>query len=262
MSKLGQFFTPYWVAEHLVRQHFAFRADDVVIEPTCGKGSFLAAVPEHIQAIGVELDPVLAAEAHENTGRPVICGNILTVPLDVQPTIAIGNPPFSTELFQGILDRLARVMQPDSRAGFILPAYFFQYSDRAHRFAQRWVIRTEHIPRTIFPGLSKPLVFGLFELTKHGRLVGFSLYDEVQAMKLMSKPYRELMASAKRSVWKQVFIKAMARLGGVATLDELYLEIAPRRPTENVWWKEKIRQVAQELCDRTKPGVYQLRVAA
>jgi hypothetical protein len=257
-KKLGQFFTPYWVAEHLVNQYFSFSADDVVIEPTCGKGAFLAAVPDHVEAVGVEVDPVLADEARAETGRLVLCGDILMVPLDVHPTIAVGNPPFNTEIFQGILDRLARIMPAGSRAGFILPAYFFQYATRARRYAERWAIRTDHLPRSIFPGLTLPLVFGQFELAERGRLIGFTLYDEMASLQLMGAAYRELLHSAKRSPWKKVFIHAMARLGGEASLDDLYREIAPRRPTGNIWWKEKVRQVAQELCRRVDRGRYVL----
>ena len=53
---LDQYPTPAWVAECLVREHFAdLSAVDVVVDPTCGPGRFLQAVPSHVSAFGVEI---------------------------------------------------------------------------------------------------------------------------------------------------------------------------------------------------------------
>ncbi len=32
-------------------------SSDIVLEPSCGRGSFLTAIPQEIQAFGVEIDP-------------------------------------------------------------------------------------------------------------------------------------------------------------------------------------------------------------
>ena len=45
-TTLGQFFTPDWAAEALVEQHFGdLGLFDRVVEPSCGGGAFLRALP-------------------------------------------------------------------------------------------------------------------------------------------------------------------------------------------------------------------------
>jgi hypothetical protein len=257
-AELGQFFTPFWAAEWLIQHYFQFSLNDVVVEPTCGDGSFLCAIPKAIEAVGIEIDPDLAASAARTSGRRVICGDIRTVNLDIMPTVAVGNVPFKIELFQVILDRLKVWMPKDGRCGFVVPSYFFQSSSTALGYAEGWNIRTEHIPREIFPRLTKPLVFALFERARHGRLIGFALYEEMNAINQMAGRYRELLARSDNSVWKKVVIEAFAELGGVASLKDLYEVIAPKRPTHNKWWQPKIRQIVQEIGQRISRGRYSL----
>ncbi len=113
--KLGQYFTPDWLAEHVLDQvDFQGRPDQRVLDPTCGSGVFLLAVLRRIRAwwqrqeegrptaalcsqvldsvVGLELDPaaVLAARAnylmavadwlpeHTEVAIPVILGDVLT----------------------------------------------------------------------------------------------------------------------------------------------------------------------------------------
>ncbi|HVT35101.1 MAG TPA: hypothetical protein VHE37_05940, partial [Nevskiaceae bacterium] len=79
--ELNQFFTPLFVAEALVERYFShLTSRDLVLEPSCGDGAFLAAIPSHIPAVGVEIDPVMAQRARA-TGREVISGDFRTVPL-------------------------------------------------------------------------------------------------------------------------------------------------------------------------------------
>ncbi|PKO61476.1 MAG: SAM-dependent methyltransferase, partial [Betaproteobacteria bacterium HGW-Betaproteobacteria-17] len=93
-KKLGQYPTPVWVAQALIERYFDdLDASDCVIEPGCGPGAFLAAIPEHVQAIGVEIDAMIALEAASNTGRRILTRDFRSIQLDVQPTVVIGNPP-------------------------------------------------------------------------------------------------------------------------------------------------------------------------
>lgn len=46
-----------------------------------------------VQAIGIEIDPSLAEQAAQNTGRRIICGDFRTVEIDFNPNIILGNPP-------------------------------------------------------------------------------------------------------------------------------------------------------------------------
>lgn len=45
-KNLNQYFTPEWAAMEIVEEFFGkFNNNDRVLEPSCGKGSFLKAVP-------------------------------------------------------------------------------------------------------------------------------------------------------------------------------------------------------------------------
>lgn len=75
-KRLGQYPTPAWVAAALVREHFSdLGKDDVVCDPSAGPGRFLQAIPDDVYALGVELDPELAEQARELTGRTIITGD-------------------------------------------------------------------------------------------------------------------------------------------------------------------------------------------
>lgn len=64
MTGLCQFNTPVWVAQALVERHFPkLGTDDLVLEPSCGIGAFLQAIPAEVRAVGVEIDEALAHRA-------------------------------------------------------------------------------------------------------------------------------------------------------------------------------------------------------
>lgn len=89
-TSLCQFFTPLWIAEALVERHFpGLDKNDLVIEPSCGYGAFLAAIPQVVRAVGVEIDPLVAQVAHDQTGREIVVGDFRTIPLSVTPTAII-----------------------------------------------------------------------------------------------------------------------------------------------------------------------------
>ena len=55
----GQYMTPVWAARQLWDELFGdATARDVVVEPTCGDGRMLAAIPSWIEAHGYEIDPL------------------------------------------------------------------------------------------------------------------------------------------------------------------------------------------------------------
>src|SRR5271157_3605390 len=92
---MAQWFTPEWAASLLVSRTFPdLSPKSLVIEPTCGYGAFMKAIPEGVPVIGVEIDPELAEKARANTGRQVIAGDFTKVPLPDGVTAVIGNPPF------------------------------------------------------------------------------------------------------------------------------------------------------------------------
>ncbi|TAM87672.1 class I SAM-dependent methyltransferase [bacterium] len=237
--------------------------EDLVLEPSCGPGRFLAALPATVPAVGVEIDTALAAEARVRTGRRIIEGDFRTVHLDVQPTAVVGNPPFDLDVIDGFLARCHRLLPDGGRLGFILPAYIFQTASRVCRYAESWSIDQSLIPRNIFPGLSMPLLFALFSKDRRRTLVGFALYHETRDAKNLAERYRALLEDApKGGVWWAVVRAALMDLGGTGTVDQIARAIEGRRPTTTAWWREKVRQVLQARCVRSAPATYSLPATA
>lgn len=261
---LGQYMTPVWFAERIVERYFpALDAGDLVLEPSCGAGAFLHALPAHVPAVGVEWDAQLADQARRETGRRVITGDFRVVPIDVQPTAIIGNPPFKLELIEGFLARAHELLPDGGRAGFILPAYTFQTAETCCRLAERWSMAQELIPRNVFERISVPLLFAMFSKDRRRTLVGFALYAEAFDVLRMPAEYRAALAAG-AGVWRRLVLVALRRLGGRAGLAELYAELEGKRPGAGQWWREKVRQTLRVYADDFAPlgaGRYELREA-
>jgi adenine-specific DNA-methyltransferase len=101
---LGAFYTADPVARFLVR--WAIRkADDVILDPSCGDGVFLQAAAERIRDLGnvrpqiwgVDVDPVaLRSSSLRSSALHLLEANFFSVrPGDIPPVNAlVGNPPF------------------------------------------------------------------------------------------------------------------------------------------------------------------------
>lgn len=256
---LGQFFTPDWAAELLVERYFGdLTSADRVVEPTCGRGAFLRAIPGEVPALGVEIDERLAREAVRLSGRPVVVGDFRAVDLPWTPTAMVGNPPFSLRTIEGILERAHELLPDDGRVGLIVPCYVFQTPSSVERIAARWSVRQDMVPRTLFPGLSMPLCFALLHKGRTRGLVGFALYHEAAAVQRLQARYRTLLAEGEGSVWAAVTRAALEALGGRAKLADLYREIEGARPTPNPFWHAKVRQVVQRIATRVGEATWQL----
>lgn len=254
MRDLGQYMTPEWVAQALLERYYpGLGICDQVIEPTCGEGAFLRSLPDQVPALGVEIDPRLAAIARASSGRPVLVGDFRHVELPVRPTVLVGNPPFQLDVVLGILERAWELLPRDGEVGFILPAYTFQTATTVDRLAARWGIAQDMIPKNVFPRIRLPLCFARFTRGRRG-LVGFALYHEAAAVQRLQARYRALLAQGERSAWAAVTRAAMEQLGGAATLDELYREVEGHRPTTNRFWQAKVRQTVQRIGYRVGPG--------
>lgn len=260
-NSLGQFFTPAWAAEMLFDAHFGhLNASDMVWEPTCGSGIMLAAIPGHIPCIGSEIDPVMADRARIASGRPIITGSCLEVKLPAI-TAVFGNPPFNLTLFDRLLQRCVELLSIGNKAGFIIPAYFLQTSRTVMQLGRKWRIHQEIIPRDLFYGLSKPLIFSSFIRDNRPHLIGFRLFPELAAIKELSAKVQENLSTrihGTRSVWHETVKQVIANLGGTAPLSDIYRHIEGRRPTNNKFWKEKVRQVCQQSFERVQEGVYSI----
>lgn len=254
VQELGQYPTPVWVAEALVERYFPkLDRTDVVVEPSCGPGAFLSAIPRDVRAVGVEIDPRVAVQARRNTGREVITGDFREVELNFTPTAIIGNPPFNLQVIDGFLERAYQMLPNEGRIGMILPTYVFQTASRVVEYNKRWSLSQEMIPKNIYPRLSLPLVFAMFSKDRKRTLVGFALYGETLNVQMLPRPYREAMSDGGGPIWKNVVDQALQRLGGEATLKQIYNEVEGNRPTTNKFWREKIRQTLRVYDDRFQP---------
>jgi site-specific DNA-methyltransferase (adenine-specific) len=263
--KLDQYFTPTWAAELLVKRHFPeLRPGDVVTEPSCGDGRFLMAIPENVDAYGVEIDPDMASLAVANSGREVIVGDFCTVDLPRRPTVVIGNPPFQASLVDSFLDRCYEQLEYEGRVGFLLPVYMFQTAGTVMRYSRRWSLAQELVPRNLFERITKPLMFATFTKERKTVMSGLFLYREVHALESLKREFRELFVGngSKAGVWRETVYAALRICGGQATLPQIYACIENNRPTDNPHWREKIRQIAGAHFERVKPGEYKLREAA
>lgn len=260
-SQLSQWFTPEWVAQFLVERYFsALTAKDLVIEPSCGLGAFMKAVPEEVPVVGVEIDPTLAAKARENTGRRVITGDFAHVELPSGVTAMIGNPPFSLPTVETFLARAHSVLPKAGRLGLLLPTYHFQTFGRVDRWMQNWGLQVDMIPRGIFPGIRLPLAFCVFQKDSRHEPMGLALYTEAAAIANLAKDSQELLRNGRKqtSVWRALVSETLKQLGGRATLDQMYRHIEPKRPTATAFWREKVRQQLQRYFVRCGPGEWAL----
>jgi site-specific DNA-methyltransferase (adenine-specific) len=247
---LEQFFTPEWATVRLVEEFFPhLTSADFVVDPGCGPGAFLKAIPLEVPAIGVEMDPNLAAFAREDTGRDVICGDFRTVVLPRVPTAIIGNPPWGVTAVHTFLGRAAQLL-PDEQGvvGFILPAHRLSYSGPVCEWAKTWSIHQTMLPKSLFPRLSWPVVFAQFRKERVRHMVGFFLFDEAEALKSVPGKLRLLLVKGKRrtSLWRAVVEEVLGTLGGRASLSQIYSLVEGRRPRPIPTWRDTVRRVLQE----------------
>lgn len=256
--KLDQYPTPAWAARCLWDEHFSdLDAQDVVWEPTCGEGRFLQAIPEHIRAYGCEIDPALAEKARRLTGRTIVTGDFLKVVMPEPPTAVIGNPPFQLGMIDKMLDRFHAELPEGGRVGLLLPAYAFQTAGRVVRYSERWSLQQQAIPRNIYPGLAKPLLFALFRKDQRRLMVGFSLYHEAAFIQSLPKDIGEAMVHGP-ATWSQIVFEAIEACGGEANLAQIYEYVCSRRPTENPAWREQVRKICGERAVRVKRARYSI----
>jgi len=257
---LSTFQTPSWACEAIVERYYpGLTTADQVLEPTCGEGHFLDAIPRDVPAIGVELDERRAAIARERTGREIIVADVLSlVALERQPSVILGNPPFQAAFVDELLDRAYQWLPNGGRCGLVLPAFVLSTSMRLIREHKRWSIAQDAIPRELFPHLRLPVMFARFEKREQRTLVGFSLFEDMAAVRQLAKRARFILENGRRPVWKAVVFDAIRECGGAASLDTLYSAIEGRRPTDNPHWRAKVRQVVHCYCRRIAPATYAL----
>ena len=254
---LGQWFTPAWAAEIFAADALAGMGDIGVIEPSCGDGAFLAAIPDHLPAIGIEIDPRMAQVAQKATGRTVITGDFVTVDFHVKQLGAIiGNPPYSMPVIDAFIMRSHQLLPEDGICALLLPAHVLSTTSRVGRWNERFAIESRIVPRSLFPRISLPLVWTRFIKSQRRTMVGFMLFDQETDIQSMPASVRRCLG--KPGTWREAVGLAIHSLGGEATLSEIYQAVEPRRPSGNQWWKDKIRQTAALYFEKTGPHSWRL----
>lgn len=257
-QQFGQYFSPAFCCDLILTQFFPeLDESSLVCDPTCGEGAFLNALPDGVNGFGVEIDPIVAQRAREFTGRTIHTADILDYSPDAPITAMVGNPPFSTNLLTGMLERATTYMVDRGKVGFILSTHMLQASNTVCKWARDWSIETHMIPRDLYPGLSKPLCFTVFTKEAQRQWVGMALYTETRDVNALNSAMKSLFRKqGKGSVWVRIIDSALDHFGGKASLQEIYDFVEYRRPTENKFWKEKIRQIARQKFDNVARGVY------
>lgn len=263
IAELGQYMTPRWAADLIVREHLAdLGPSDVVVDPACGTGSWLHAIPNDVCAIGVEIDPALAAIAARDTGREIRVGDFAHMDLnDVEPTCLIGNPPYSAEAIRMFLERTRTLLPPRGRAIYLLPAHSFSFARTTLQLLRGFEVSVQIVPRDLYPRLSFPLI--LARLTKQSvtRLIGFALFEEAAALRSVHAAYRQILNSGRKALWREVLMIALEALGGEGTLTEIYQLVETCVPSATPFWRDILRREAGEHADRIAPGRFRQRTA-
>jgi site-specific DNA-methyltransferase (adenine-specific) len=264
---LNQFFTPPFVATQIIHRYFSYLNDhDVVLEPACGTGAFLQAIEafnEHIRAIGVEIDPTVAAIARENTSKEIITGDFLAIPIDFTPTCAVGNLPWDAAVVDAFLERLYEILPDNGRCGFLLPAHYFSLPKRVLRLQDHWSFRADHVPRYIYPDLSYPMTFAYFIKDFQRRLIGFELYADLAALASLQPEFKHIAMTSRRPWAREMAQRALESLGGMASLDRIYAHVERAGvPTQNPFWRDRLRESLGRHYHRVRDGVFSLTPVA
>jgi site-specific DNA-methyltransferase (adenine-specific) len=258
--------TPGWFSHALFEERIAPRLapDSVIIEPSAGDGSLLRAIPPSVRAFGVELDAALAAEAEATSGHRVIVGDVLQVAFPEPPTIAFANPPFDITFVEALLGRLHRGFVDGNVAAMILPAYMLQTSRTVERLATSWSIEVEMIPRDLFRGLEKPLVFASFVKERQRRFIGLAFYLETAAWQRMPQRFHEILSRSRKNVWVAAILAALEQLGGTGTVEQITRIVsgAPPSQVRSRFPRESIRKWLHIAFERIGPATYRIPESA
>jgi site-specific DNA-methyltransferase (adenine-specific) len=146
----------------------------------------------------------------------------------------------------------------------MLPVYYLQTASKVVDLSRRWSLAQELLPRNLFENMTKPIMWATFTKARQTTVAGFFLYAETAALADMHPEIRALFLGndSRPTCWRDAVAQALEVCGGRATLPQLYAAIEGNRPSENPWWREKVRQVAGKHFTRIQPGEYALPEAA
>lgn len=262
VAELGQYMTPRWAADLIVRDRLAdLSAHDVVVDPSCGTGSWLHAIPATTRAVGIEIDATLAAIAATDTGREVRFGDFLTIDLDdVEPTHFVGNPPYSAQTIRAFLERTRSLLPEGGRAIYLLPAHTFSFARPTLKLLRGFDVNVQLVPRDLWPRLSFPAIIADLTKKRVARLVGLVLFEEAAALRSVRAAYRQILNAGRKPLWADVLDLALEALGGEGSLTEIYQLVETCVPSSTPFWRDILRREAGEHADRVARGRFRRRL--
>src|SRR3546814_14330368 len=96
---------------------------------------------------------------------------------------------------EGFLYRAHQILPDDGLVAMVLPAYAFQTPSRVSKWMDRFANDVNMIPRTLFPGLSKPLVWAKYTKTIHSRFSGIMLFADTRDIQPVERAKRDDLAA-------------------------------------------------------------------
>src|SRR5678809_654322 len=103
------------------------------------------------------------------------------------------------------------------------------------RWHQTWSMSAELMPRRLFPRTRLPLVFVQFRKQKVRTMVGLALYAEAVEVEGLDPSAKRALRDGRprKGVWRALVECTLERLGGEASLEQIYGAIESKRPTTN-----------------------------
>lgn len=138
-------------------------------------------------------------------------------------------------------------MDDGGQVGLILPAHRLSHARPMQDIMEQWSVSQDLLPKTLFPGVTWPVVFAMFVKEQVRRFRGFFLFDECTAVGRAPENVRMVLVKGARrkGVWRAVIEEAIKSLGGKASLDQIYSYIQGRKPKPIPTWQATIRRELQ-----------------
>ncbi|MCD6594876.1 N-6 DNA methylase [bacterium] len=181
---LGQFWTPYEIAEFIVRLCTKFvSGNEFAMDPACGDGVFLESAKNvgFEKIIGIDIDDSVLAHANNEFKKNIIIADALKMKeFDNSADLVVGNPPFSSkygklvekqilrkyDISRGkkaqsleilFLEKFIRLAKKDGMIGIILPMGIFANTNLG--YVRDYILKNIQLevlislPRSIFRSL-------------------------------------------------------------------------------------------------------------
>lgn len=138
--------------------------------------------------------------------------------------------------------------------------YFSMYQNLAlpGEFYQSYV-KMQH---NTWSGINGNYSKSMRALTGHEMIAVIRKPSGYEIAYVVPKQYVMDIRDSKTATWRDVVIAVIRKLGGTASLNNIYSEIAGHKKCEtNSHWKEKVRQTLQISCKSVERGVWTLSAA-